>query len=128
MNCTATHISNYLWINLVKWMQEVGVAGELADERFRDEIYRANEFRQGTAIRDGLRRLVESLPSEEVFHRAQSFGLTWAPVRAPEENYDSRHFQERGFFYPVKHPDRPEPIPYPRGPFLSAELAIEPRS
>jgi crotonobetainyl-CoA:carnitine CoA-transferase CaiB-like acyl-CoA transferase len=115
------------WANMVKWMEEKGVAGELSDEKYRDSSVRALEYRQGTAIRDGIRRLVAATPGEEAFHRAQAMGITWAVINAPEENYSLRHYQEREFWRPVEHPEIGRSIPYPRGPYMSDDLQIEPR-
>ena len=48
-------------------------------------------------------------------------------IRAPEENYDIPHYQQRNFWRDVEHPEIGRAIPYPRGPWLSDELGIEPR-
>ena len=99
----------------------------MADEKYRDEAVRATEYRQGTVIREGIRRLIAVSKGEEAFHRAQSYGITWAVIRAPEENYDVPHYQERDFWRPVEHPEIGRAVPYPRGPYLSDDLHIEPR-
>jgi crotonobetainyl-CoA:carnitine CoA-transferase CaiB-like acyl-CoA transferase len=115
------------WAQLVGWMEEKGVAGELTDAKYRNAAFRASEYRKGTAIRDGIRRLIAVSKGEEAFHRAQSYGITWAVIRAPEENYDVRQYQERDFWRSIQHPEIGRAIPYPRGPYLSDELGIEPR-
>jgi crotonobetainyl-CoA:carnitine CoA-transferase CaiB-like acyl-CoA transferase len=122
-----TNYSDRSWAHLVRWMEEKGVAGDLADDKYRDEAFRAAEYRQGTAIRDGIRRLIAASAGEEAFHRAQAYGISWAVIRAPEENYDVPHFQERDFWRAVEHPEIGRSIPYPRGPYLSDGLQIEPR-
>lgn len=43
MQVTTPGLNNNTWANLVKWMTEVGVAGELADDRWRDEFFRADQ-------------------------------------------------------------------------------------
>jgi benzylsuccinate CoA-transferase BbsE subunit len=125
--CNSTNIGNSSWPKLVQWMKEKGVEGELTDEKYRDEHFRALEFRGGTSIRDGIRRLVAATPAEEVFHRAQSIGMSWAMIRAPEENYDLPHFDQRKFWREVDHPEIGRSVRYPRGPWHSDDLAIEPR-
>ncbi len=115
------------WATLIEWMEEKGVAGELADEKYRDEAVRIADYRQGTAVRDGIRRLIAASKGEEVFQRAQSYGISWAVIRAPEENYDIPHYQQRDFWRTVEHPEIGRAIPYPRGPFMSDALGIEPR-
>lgn len=119
--------SNKSWASLIAWMTEKGVVGELADPKYRDEAVRAAEYRQGTVIRDGIRRLLAASKGEEAFHRAQSYGITWAVIRAPEENYDAAQYKEREFWRSVEHPEIGRSIPYPRGPYLSDQLQIEPR-
>jgi len=125
---TSTNIGNSSWYKLVEWMKEKGVAGELADEKYRDEHFRAIEFRSGTAIRDAIRRLVAASTAEEAFHRSQAIGMSWAKIRAPEENYDLPHFQQRDFWRVIEHPEIGKSVIYPRGPWLSDDLEVEPRS
>src|SRR2546426_11819120 len=59
--------------------------------------------------------------------RAQASGISWAVIRAPEENYDLPHYQQRNFWRAVEQPEIGRAIPYPRGPFMAEELQIEPR-
>jgi crotonobetainyl-CoA:carnitine CoA-transferase CaiB-like acyl-CoA transferase len=125
--CNSTNIGNSSWPKLVQWMKEKGVEGELADEKYRDEHFRALEFRSGTSIREGIRRLVAATPAEEVFHRAQSIGMSWAMIRAPEENYDLPHYEQRDFWREVDHPEIGRTVLYPSGPWHSDDLAVEPR-
>ena len=115
------------WAQLVEWMEEKGVAGELTDPKYRDEAVRMADYRQGTAVRDGIRRLIGACKGEELFHRAQSYGISWGLVRAPEENYDVPHYRERGFWRDVEHPEIGRAVPYPRGPFMAEGLDIAPR-
>jgi crotonobetainyl-CoA:carnitine CoA-transferase CaiB-like acyl-CoA transferase len=115
------------WASLVKWMEEKGVAGELADPKYLDPEVRDADYRQGTAVRDGIRRLIAASTGEEAFHRAQEYGISWAVINAPEENYTIPHYQERDYWRAVEHPEIGRSIPYPRGPFMSAALGIEPR-
>jgi crotonobetainyl-CoA:carnitine CoA-transferase CaiB-like acyl-CoA transferase len=115
------------WAKLVEWMEEKGVAGELTDLKYRDGAVRIAEYRHGTVIREAVRRLIAASKGEEAFHRAQSYGITWAVIRAPEENYDVPHYQERNFWRAVEHPEIGRAVPYPRGPFMSEQLRLEPR-
>ena len=85
------------------------------------------DYRQGTAVLGGIRRLVAACKGEEVFSRAQAYGISWGLVRAPEENYDVGHYQQRDFWRTVEHPEIGRAIPYPRGPYMSDALAIAPR-
>ena len=116
-----------VWENLIKWMDEKGVTGELHDPKYQDEAFRMSEYRTGTVVRDAIARLIAASEGEECFHRAQSYGISWGLVHAAEENYDIAHYQQRDYWRPIEHPEIGRSIPYPRGPFASDELKIEPR-
>jgi crotonobetainyl-CoA:carnitine CoA-transferase CaiB-like acyl-CoA transferase len=116
-----------VWGRLIKWMEEKGVVGELRDEKYNDEAFRAAEYRQGSVIRDAVGRLIAASNGEECFHRAQSYGISWGLVHAAEENYDIPHYQQREYWRSIEHPEIGRAIPYPRGPIASDELEIEPR-
>ena len=74
--------------------------------------------------RCAVRRLIAACKGEEVFTRAQSYGISWGLVRAPEENYDVAHYQQRDFWRDVEHPEIGRAIRYPRGPFMCDALGI----
>ncbi len=116
------------WAQFVHWLEEKGVAGELVNEKYRDATARALDYRDGTAIRQGIARIVAACTGQEAFHRSQAIGLSWALIFAPEENYDVEHFADRDYWSLVYHEEIRRAIPYPRGPFKSDELRIEPRS
>jgi len=119
--------SNRVWRSLIDWMKEHGVEGELADEKYLDEFTRAQEIRHGSAIREGLIRLVNAVPAEEAFRRGQAIGLPWGAVRAPEENYDLPHYQQRNNWIEVEHDEIGKSVLYPRGFFACEELGVQPR-
>ena len=116
-----------VWGNLIKWMDEKGVTGELNDPKYQDEAFRMSEYRTGTVVREAIGRLIAASNGAECFQRAQSYGISWGLVHAAEENYDVPHYQQREYWRPVEHPEIGRSIPYPRGPFASEELGIEPR-
>lgn len=116
-----------VWEKLIAWMDEKGVAGELHDPKYRDEAFRVSEYRTGTVVRDAIARLIAASNGEECFHRAQSYGISWGLVRAAEENYDVAHYQQRGYWRSIEHPEIGRSIPYPCGPFACEALGIEPR-
>jgi len=78
------------WAKLVEWMEEKGVAGELTDPKYRDEAVRMADYRQGTAVRDGIRRLIAATKGEEVFTRAQAYGISWGSSARPRRTTTSR--------------------------------------
>src|SRR5215510_1454284 len=92
------------WDALLDWMDEKGVTGELRDPKFQDEAVRTVEYRQGNLIRDAIRRLIAVSDAEECFRRAQTAGISWAMIRAAEENYDLPHYQQRDYWRHIEHP------------------------
>tara|TARA_Y100001934_G_scaffold275553_1_gene370232 strand:- start:17016 stop:18254 length:1239 start_codon:yes stop_codon:yes gene_type:complete len=116
-----------VWTQLIEWMDEKGVTGELHDAKYRDEAYRMSEYRTGNVIRDAVARLIAASNGEECFHRAQSHGISWGLVHAVEENYDAAHYQQRDYWRQIEHPEIGRSIPYPRGPIACDALNIEPR-
>ena len=127
VNTVATDMTQYLWVNVLKWMQELGVAGELEDPQYMDPEFRAVRWKEGSEIREGFARLLQKVPAEEAMLRAQSHQLTWVVVRAPEENLDTPHFNQRGFFVPISHPEVGKSIRYPRGPYLCDTFPSKPQ-
>ena len=123
----AARFNNNTWVKLIAWMNEVGVAGELADPLWLDEFYRAEQTRNGSAIREGIIRLLEAVPAHEAFMRAQSIGIAWGKVRSPEENREFAHYDQRGFWVEVDHPEIGKHVTYPRGFYYSNELEMRPQ-
>ena len=54
-------------------------------------------------VSDLIGKLVASKPAQEIFETAQALGLTWAPVRRPEDNLLDAHFRARGTFAAVEN-------------------------
>jgi crotonobetainyl-CoA:carnitine CoA-transferase CaiB-like acyl-CoA transferase len=120
-------LNNKTWNALLDWMDEKGVTGELRDPKFQDEPVRTAEYRQGNLIRDAIRKLIAASDAEECFLRAQNMGISWAMIRAAEENYELEHYKQRDFWRDVQYPQIGRAIPYPRSPFACHELGNEPR-
>ena len=120
-------LNDRTWNQLLDWMDEKGVTGELRDPKFQQEPVRTAEYRQGTLIRDAIRKLVAASNAEECFLRAQNMGISWAMIRAAEENYDLEHYKQRDYWRDVEYPQIGRGIPYPRGPFACDDLGNEPR-
>jgi crotonobetainyl-CoA:carnitine CoA-transferase CaiB-like acyl-CoA transferase len=116
-----------VWSNLIKWMDEKGVTGELHDAKYDDEAFRVSEYRTGSVVRDAIARLIAASNGEECFHRAQGYGISWGLVHAAEENYDIPHYRQRDYWRSIEHPEIGRAIPYPRGPVASEAIGIEPR-
>jgi crotonobetainyl-CoA:carnitine CoA-transferase CaiB-like acyl-CoA transferase len=97
---------------ITEMLNEAGIAHDLDSAAYRELAERSPSAAQAhfSAMIDTL---VASMTAEEAFHRAQAKGLLWASVRFPEENIDDPHFQARGTFQPIHHPELGRDLFYP---------------
>lgn len=123
---TTPRFNQNSWVKMIDWMKEKGVAGELEEPQWMDEFYRAEQVRHGTAVADGIKRLIATETAEQVFLRGQGMGLPWVDIRRPEENFGKDHYKERGFWVDVQHDEIGKAVPYPKGFYLSDELGMRP--
>ncbi len=97
---------------LAELASQVGIPHVLGTEEFaqleKDDRVAAAIYRQ-----DLLEQVVESLPANELFHRAQAAGLAWSPIRRPEDNLDDPHFAARRSFAAIHHPELGRELRYP---------------
>ena len=97
---------------LAQLADQVGIAHVLGTEEFvqleKDDHVAAAIYRN-----DLLEQVVESLPADELFKRAQAHGLAWSPIRRPEENLDDPHFAARQSFATINHPELGRDLRYP---------------
>jgi crotonobetainyl-CoA:carnitine CoA-transferase CaiB-like acyl-CoA transferase len=97
---------------LAQLADQVGIAHVLGTEEFvqleKDDHVAAAIYRN-----DLLEQVVESLPADELFKRAQAQGLAWSPIRRPEENLDDPHFAARQSFATINHPELGRDLRYP---------------
>ncbi len=117
---------NNVWPKMVEWLKELDVVGDLASEKWNDPPTRAEAAKVGGEIEVALKALLAKVPAQEAFERAQSMGLTWGVIRAPEENLDISHFKERNFWRDIEHEDIGKTLPYPRGFYFSEGLDVSP--
>ncbi len=117
---------NAVWPKMVEWLTELGVVGDLADEKWNDPPTRQAAARAGGEIDVALKALMAKVPAQDAFERAQAMGLTWGVIRAPEENLGINHFAERGFWRDIEHEEIGKTIPYPRGFYKSDGLDVSP--
>jgi crotonobetainyl-CoA:carnitine CoA-transferase CaiB-like acyl-CoA transferase len=93
-------------------MTEAGVEHDLDSDAYR-ALAERSPSEAGAHLNSMIDKLCASLTAEEIFHRAQAKGLLWASVRYPEENLADPHFQARGTFQAIDHPELGRSLQYP---------------
>jgi crotonobetainyl-CoA:carnitine CoA-transferase CaiB-like acyl-CoA transferase len=107
------------WGKLLEWIQETGEGSELLQPKYEEMVTKRNrDSGLMFTLFTHIGRLINSLDSEYVFNRAQSIGLPWGLVRAPEENVLDDHFWERGFFVNIEHESLDKSSFYPGAPYV----------
>lgn len=82
-----------------------GFGNELTEPEFDDPAYirQAEGARRADAA---IAKLSQSLDfDDDLWLDAQRAGLTWAPIRRPEENVRDPHWRQRDTFFEVEHPE-----------------------
>jgi crotonobetainyl-CoA:carnitine CoA-transferase CaiB-like acyl-CoA transferase len=112
----------FMLANLSPFEREERALAQLADQVGIGHVLGTPEFAQlekddrvAAAVyrNDLLCEVVARLPAGEIFSRAQALGLAWSPIRRPEENLDDPHFNARGSFAPISHPELGRELRYP---------------
>lgn len=109
------------WKRFVDLLERHGVADDLADPKYEDVRYRS-EPEAATHVSDVTQVLLATTEAEELMEEAQAIGLPWAVVRRPEENASDPHWQQRGAFAEVDHPELDERYTYVAAPWVSADV------
>jgi crotonobetainyl-CoA:carnitine CoA-transferase CaiB-like acyl-CoA transferase len=91
--------------NTSRLLAKYGMQADLEDPKYDDPEYvkeAMTAVHVGHVISDFFSRIrVE----QEVWTEAQELGLPWAPIRRPEENIDDPHWNARGTFSEIPHPE-----------------------
>lgn len=117
--CLNTYINEKKWRSLVAWLMSHGMEEDLGDDKYIEDHYRAPRMNH---VCDVLERFCLQFDSDYIFHKAQSIGLPWAPIRAPEEMLEDEHLRDdRKVFVFVEHPDLNETFIYPGAPYIFHE-------
>ena len=87
---------------LVRLLDHHGVAHDLDTPEYADTT-RRGKGKAMAHVSELIGKLVASKPAQEMFETAQALGLTWAPVRRPEDNLEDAHFRARGTFAAIEN-------------------------
>jgi crotonobetainyl-CoA:carnitine CoA-transferase CaiB-like acyl-CoA transferase len=97
---------------ITEMLNEVGVEHDLESEAYR-ELAKSSPGKAQRHFSEIIDKLAAAVTAEDLFHRAQAKGLLWASVRYPEENMEDPHFQARGTFQPIRHPELDRELHFP---------------
>ena len=95
---------------VAKWMDEYGMAQELADYNTPDLIAE-NRVR----IYEILADFFKSMLPNDLWHGAAKIGLPWAYIRSWDEMINDDHLRARNFYIDVEHPELGQTFTYPGG-------------
>jgi len=102
------------WDILVNWLDSEGMAGDLKEERWRNEEYRGQHFDYLVGI---LTHWTKTHTEAELFELGQLMHLPLAPVCTLEEMVNSAQLLARKFFVSVEHPELATHFSYPGAPY-----------
>ncbi|WP_236796042.1 CaiB/BaiF CoA-transferase family protein [Amycolatopsis sp. GM8] len=117
----ATYVQNFpsSWDTDIATLRKYGMQAELDDPSWEDPAYRA-EHRQQLA--DVMDRLIARFTwDRELWREMLAAGLSWAPVRRPEENLEDEHWKVRATFTSVEHPELGKSFRYMGARWVSAQ-------
>jgi crotonobetainyl-CoA:carnitine CoA-transferase CaiB-like acyl-CoA transferase len=110
------------WKSLVKWMDEKGMAANLADAEYSDVTFRQKNFHEIQSIIECF-FLVQN--ADRAYADGQAHGLPIGVVKAPEEVLSDEHLRARGFFADVALADGTT-VQYPGAPYRFSDFAGPP--
>ena len=97
------------------WMDSAGVEHDLRDPKYADAASIAADLPHITSV---VRDFFSKITAEEAYHGAQERGFLAGAVRAPEDALADPHWQDRGFFVEIEHPELGRSFTYPGVPSL----------
>lgn len=113
---------------LVPFLDTYGMRGDLEppaegeDRNARNIPGSAASGREVEQTLETIQRFVRSFRYENVpWREAQESGLFWAPLRKPHENVEDEHWNARGTFAEVEHPEIDRQVTYPVSKWIGSE-------
>jgi crotonobetainyl-CoA:carnitine CoA-transferase CaiB-like acyl-CoA transferase len=82
-----------------------GMAEDLTDPKYKDRSYTANAAVENHVFGVVQRFVQRFMFDKEIWREFQAAGLTWAPIRKPEENTRDEHWRARETFLEVERPE-----------------------
>ena len=107
---------------LGEWMEELGLARDLLDEKMRNpDAITDNEL---------FLYLINNITRDEVYHGGQKRGFNMGAVWSPDEVMKDQHLEDRGFWTEVEYPELGKKFlhPGPAGIFNGSPWRISRRA
>jgi crotonobetainyl-CoA:carnitine CoA-transferase CaiB-like acyl-CoA transferase len=107
-----TYVRNFpsSWEIDIQTLRKYGMQADLDDPEWEDPDHRAANQTHIADVMDKL--ILRTTFAEDLWREMLDGGATWAPVRKPEENLDDEHWNDRGTFAEVEHPELGERFRY----------------
>ena len=103
------------WAAMVAWMDDLGVAADLTEEKYLDFAYRQREFAH---IQDLIEVFFLIQDSHTAYHEGQRRGLPIGPLLPLEDLPSDEHLIAREYFVPVQLPtDDGRSAAFPGSPY-----------
>jgi crotonobetainyl-CoA:carnitine CoA-transferase CaiB-like acyl-CoA transferase len=106
---------------LLRMAAEEGMAGELADYDFHNHDGHTISQEQRTALEEVLMRFLETKTKRELMEMALEKELILGPLFNIGETCESPHFEGRGYWEEVDHPELGKTLTYPGAPVKISE-------
>lgn len=100
-----TYVKNFpsSWEVDIAILRKHGMQADLDEPQWEDPSYRADHQVHLADVMDKL--VARTLFDSGLWQEMLAAGLTWAPVRRPEENLEDEHWSQRHTFSTVRHPE-----------------------
>ena len=110
VNAAASRLSAREFTTLVEWMDSLGVAEDLTDEKYSKAAVRVEER---SHINEVATRFIASMTRDDAANGGQERGFNWGAIRTPDELVDDGHLNDREFWSEVEHPELGRSFKYP---------------
>ena len=110
------------WETLVEWMENEGMAGDLKDEKYREEEYRSSRMNH---ILEVIEQWTKTHTAQELFESGQAMRYPWAPISSLRDVLDNPQLKATGFFVDVEHPEMKKSISYPGSPYKFSHVSTD---
>jgi crotonobetainyl-CoA:carnitine CoA-transferase CaiB-like acyl-CoA transferase len=116
----ASMIALFDWDVFVSWLESVGEASDLADEKYKDMDYQIRpEVRQHiTEVTDAF---TKSHDKRWICEEGQKRHIIAIPCNNARDVVENRQLGERSFFVDVEHPELQDTLKYPGAPYRLGE-------